>query len=43
MSGFKIGGSYGKAYTAAFKAQIVQEVLKEEKTVVQLAAEHHRN
>lgn len=30
-----------KTYTAAFKAQIVQEVLKEEKTVAQLAAEHH--
>lgn len=29
-----------KTYTAAFKAQIVQEVLKEEKTVAQLAAEH---
>ncbi len=29
-----------KSYTAAFKAQIVQEVLKEEKTVAQLAAEY---
>jgi transposase-like protein len=29
-----------KAYTAAFKAHIVQAVLKEEKTVAQLAAEH---
>lgn len=29
-----------KSYTAAFKAQIVQAVLKEEKTVAQLAAEY---
>ena len=29
-----------KNYTAAFKAQIVQEVLKEEQTVAQLAAEY---
>lgn len=29
-----------KRYTAAFKAQIVQAVLKEEKTVAQLAAEY---
>jgi len=29
-----------KSYSAAFKAQIVQEVLKEEKTVAQLAAEY---
>jgi transposase-like protein len=29
-----------KADTAAFKAQIVQEVLQEEKTVAQRAAEH---
>ena len=29
-----------KRYTAAFKAQIVVELLKEEKTVNQLAAEH---
>jgi len=29
-----------KTYTAAFKAQIIQEVLKEEKTVAQLAAEY---
>jgi len=30
-----------KRYTAAFKAQIVQEVLKEEKTVAQIATEYH--
>ena len=29
-----------KTYTAAFKAQIVQAVLKEEQTVAQLAAEY---
>lgn len=29
-----------KSYSAAFKAQIVQAVLKEEKTVAQLAAEY---
>jgi transposase len=29
-----------KRYTAAFKAQIVVELLKEEKTINQLAAEH---
>jgi transposase-like protein len=28
-----------KRYTAAFKAQVVQELLKEEKTLAQLAAE----
>lgn len=30
-----------KSYSAAFKAQIVQAVLKEEKTVAQLVAEYH--
>lgn len=40
MSGFKGGGSYEKSYAAAFKAQIIQEVLKEEQTVAQLAAEY---
>jgi putative transposase len=30
-----------KSYSAAFKAQVVQAVLKEEKTVAQLAAEYH--
>lgn len=29
-----------KKYTASFKAQIVQEILKEEKTIVQIASEH---
>ncbi len=29
-----------KRYSAAFKAQLVQELLKEEKTLTQLAAEH---
>ena len=29
-----------KQYSAAFKAQVVQELLREEKTVAQLAAEH---
>lgn len=29
-----------KHYTAAFKAQIVQQVLREEKTLAQIAAEH---
>ncbi len=29
-----------KSYSPAFKAQIVRELLKEEKTVSQLAAEH---
>ena len=29
-----------KHYTAQFKAQVVQEILKEEKTLNQLAAEH---
>jgi putative transposase len=29
-----------KRYTAAFKAQVVLELLKEEKTINQLAAEH---
>lgn len=29
-----------KLYTAAFKAQMVQELLKETKTLAQLAAEH---
>jgi putative transposase len=29
-----------KRYSAAFKAQVVIELLKEEKTVNQLAAEH---
>ena len=29
-----------KKYTASFKAQIVQEILKEEKTMVQIASEH---
>jgi transposase-like protein len=30
-----------KSYSAAFKAQVVQAVLKEEKTVAQLATEYH--
>jgi len=29
-----------KQYTAAFKARIVQELLKEEKTLAQLASEY---
>ena len=29
-----------KQYTAQFKAQVVQEILKEEKTLNQLATEH---
>lgn len=29
-----------KQYTAAFKAKVVQELLKEEKTLVQIAAEY---
>ncbi len=29
-----------KRYTAAFKAQVVQEVLKEEKTIGQIASEY---
>jgi len=29
-----------KQHTAAFKAQIVQQVLREEKTLAQIAAEH---
>jgi transposase-like protein len=29
-----------KQYTAAFKAKVVQEILKEEKTLVQIAAEY---
>lgn len=29
-----------KIYTPAFKAQVVQELLKETKTITQLAAEH---
>lgn len=29
-----------KRYTAAFKAQVVQEILKEDKTIVQLASEY---
>jgi putative transposase len=29
-----------KRYTPTFKAQVVRELLKEEKTLVQLAAEH---
>lgn len=29
-----------KQYTAAFKAKVVQEMLKEEKTLVQIAAEY---
>jgi transposase-like protein len=29
-----------KRYTAAFKAQVVQEILKEGKTIVQLASEY---
>jgi transposase len=29
-----------KRYTPTFKAQVVQELLKEEKTLAQLAAEH---
>lgn len=29
-----------KTYTATFKAQVVQELLKETKTLAQLAAEH---
>jgi transposase-like protein len=29
-----------KQYTAAFKAQIVQQVLREDKTLAQIAAEH---
>lgn len=29
-----------KSYTAGFKAQIIQEVLKEEKTVAQLATDY---
>jgi transposase-like protein len=34
-----------KQYSAAFKAQLVREVLKEEKSLNQIAAEHgvHRN
>ena len=31
-----------KQYSAAFKAQVVQELLREEKTVAQLAAAHGR-
>ncbi len=33
-------GSMRKQYSATFKAQVVQELLREEKTVAQLAAEH---
>jgi putative transposase len=29
-----------KKYTGSFKAQIVQEILKEERTIVQIASEH---
>ena len=29
-----------KTYTSAFKAQVVQELLRETKTITQLAAEH---
>ena len=29
-----------KRYTPTFKAQVVRELLKEEKTLAQLAAEH---
>jgi transposase-like protein len=29
-----------RTYTSAFKAQVVQELLKETKTITQLAAEH---
>src|SRR5689334_19395828 len=29
-----------KKYTASFKAQMVQEILREEKTIVQIASEH---
>lgn len=29
-----------KHYTAAFKAKVVQELLKEEKTMTQIAAEY---
>jgi len=29
-----------KHYTAAFKAKVVQELLKEEKTLVQIATEY---
>jgi putative transposase len=29
-----------KQYTAAFKAKVVQELLKEEKTIAQLATEY---
>jgi len=29
-----------KQYTAAFKARVVQELLKEEKTLAQIAAEY---
>jgi transposase len=29
-----------KQYTAAFKAQVVQEILKEEKSIAQLASEY---
>jgi len=29
-----------KQYTAAFKAKVVQELLKEEKTLVQIAADY---
>ena len=29
-----------KQYTAAFKAQVVQELLREEKTMAQIAAEY---
>ena len=29
-----------KHYSAAFKAQVVQEILKEEKTITQIASEH---
>ena len=29
-----------KRYSAAFKAQIVQEVLREEKTIIQIASAH---
>ncbi len=29
-----------KRYTNAFKAEVVQELLKEEKTIVQIAAQH---
>jgi transposase-like protein len=40
MHRYEVDSYYKKTYTATFKAQVVQELLQETKTLTQLATEH---